>query len=64
VMRISWAHAACLVGGTIIGAILATGHPQIHATIGYGPTRMLFGLIGASIGALAFEMLARLLGRR
>jgi hypothetical protein len=57
--RIPLPQAACLVGGTLFGAIFGDRvFPEIEAMFGHPGTDIFFGLICAFFAVFAYEMVA------
>jgi hypothetical protein len=55
-LRILWPQAACLIGGTVIGAAFGDKiFPEIEAMFGDPVTDIFFGLLGAFFAAIVFE---------
>jgi len=61
-LRIPWPYAACLVAGTLIGAIFGDRvFPEIEDMLGDPGTDIFFGLIGAFFAVILYETVAMLL---
>lgn len=56
---VSWPQAVALVGGALIGVVVGDRlSPEIEAMFGDPVTDIFFGLIGAFLGGVLYEMVA------